>query len=291
VHPPQRQGVSVTTIFDLGPLTHPEWYAADIAAIHRRNDGAAAEQDSAIIAISEFTRREFLRLYHFEPCRVFVVYPGVSDRFRPQDPERAIATARRFGIREPFLLYVGTWERRKNIRGLIDIFACVREQQRDLTLAIVGMRPWREAAYVHGVESWDGREVEDRLRRLEMSESVRVVGQVSLQELVELYSAAQALLYPTLYEGFGIPALEAMACGLPVVASCRTAIPEVVGDAGLLVDPDNVDEFAAATLRILGDAELRKQCRTKGIERASRFTWEAAARATLQVYSKAQDWN
>lgn len=290
VHPPQRRGARVTTIHDVGPLAHPEWYAPDIVEIHRRNNRAAADLATAIIAVSEFTRREFLCLHDVEPRRVHVVSSGVSSSFRPQDPVRATATARRFGITRPFLLYVGTRERRKNVLGLIDIFARVWKRRPDVMLAIVGLRPSLEAQYVHGVERWNGREVEDRIHQQGVDRHVRVVGHVTLEDLIGLYSAADVLLYPTLYEGFGFPALEAMACGLPVVASNRTAVPEVVGDAGLLIDPDDSDGFAAATLRVLEDDKLREECRSRGIERASRFTWEATARGTLKVYAEALSW-
>jgi len=287
VHPPQRRGVTITTINDVGPLAHPEWYAPDIVELHRRKNHAAAALATAITTISEFTRCEFLHTHDVDPRRVHVVYPGVSTSFRPQNPDRAAATARRLGLARPFLLYVGTREYRKNVVGLIDIFSEVRKRQPDVMLAIVGMRPWLEAAYVHGVERWAGREVEHRIQQVGADGHVRVVGFVPLPELLDLYSAAEAFVYPTLYEGFGLPALEAMACGLPVVASSRSAVPEVVGDAGLLVDPDDPHGFAAATLRVLENGEIRERCRAKGIERASRFTWDATACETLKVYANA----
>ncbi|MFZ1058823.1 MAG: glycosyltransferase family 1 protein [Candidatus Rokuibacteriota bacterium] len=287
VHPPQRRGATVTTIHDLGALVHAEWYASDVVKIHQRKNQAAADLATAIIAPSEFTRGEFLRLYDVEPKRVHVVYEGVSSVFCPQDPERAAATLRRFALTEPFLLYVGTRERRKNVLGLIDIFARVRERRPEVMLAVVGMRPCVEAKGVHGVRRWSGTEVEDRIRQLGVAGQVRVLGHVSLQELVDLYSSAEALLYPTYYEGFGLPALEAMACGLPVVASSRSALPEVIGDAGLLVDPDDPGAFAEAVLRVLSDGGLHERCRSRGLERASRFTWEATARGTLAVYTEA----
>jgi glycosyltransferase involved in cell wall biosynthesis len=154
-------------------------------------------------------------------------------------------------------------------------------------LGIVGMRPWLEAKEVHGAECWSGKEVEDRIQQLGRTKQIRILGSVSLQELVDLYSAAEAFLYPTYYEGFGLPVLEAMACGLPVVASSRSSVPEVVGDAGLLAEPDDHDGFAGAVLRVLGDSGLRQRCRSRGLERASRFTWEATARGTVEVYREA----
>jgi glycosyltransferase involved in cell wall biosynthesis len=287
VHPPQRRGVSVATINDLGPLVHPEWYPPDVASIHRCKDQAAAERAALIITISEFTRREFLGAFDVDPGRVRAVPLGVSPAFRPREPGRAAATARRLGLTLPFVLYVGTREPRKNVTGLIDIFGRMRERRPDLALAIVGMRPDREAAYVHGVGRWAGQEIAEGIHRRDLGQSVCVVGFVSLPELIDLYSAAAVLVYPTLYEGFGLPVLEAMACGLPVVASDRSALPEVVGDAGILSDPDDPDTFASDAVRVLEDPAMRDRCRTRGLARAARFTWDAMARRTLAIYQEA----
>jgi glycosyltransferase involved in cell wall biosynthesis len=287
VHPPQHKGATVTTVLDVGALAHPEWYAPEVVEIHRRKNQAAADKATAIIAISEFSRREFLSVHDIEPDRVKVVYPGVSPNFRPLDLERATATARRLGLSQPFLLYVGTQERRKNVVGLVEIFARVAKHRPEVMLAIVGMRPDVEAIGVHGVEHWSAKEVRHRIVGLGEVGSVHILGHVSPDDLLALYTAAQAFLYPTFYEGFGLPALEAMACGLPVVASSRSAVPEIVGDAGLLVDPDDSETFGAEVLRILEDNDLRERCRRRGLQRASLFTWEMTARRTLQVYDEA----
>ena len=287
IHPPQRRGVTVTTVHDLGSQVHPEWYAPDVVEIHRRKNQAAADRAAAIITGSEFTKQEFVKLYGIDGARIHVVSYGVSSAFRPVDPDGANSTAKRLGLSGPFLLYVGTRERRKNLLGLMDIFARVSKRRPEVMLAVVGMRPWAEASRVHGVERWSGREVEDRMRQLGTTERVRILGHVPLQELLDLYSAAEAFIYPSYYEGFGLPALEAMACGLPVVASSGSAVREVVDDTGVLVDPDEHDAFAEGVLRVIGDDGFRKRCRARGLERAARFTWEATALGTMRVYMKA----
>jgi glycosyltransferase involved in cell wall biosynthesis len=169
----------------------------------------------------------------------------------------------------------------------MEIFARVSSRRPDVMLAVVGMRPWVEASRVHGAEHWSGKELEERMRQLGVAARVRILGHVSLQELLDLYSAAEALVYPSYYEGFGLPALEAMACGLAVVASSGSALPEVVGDAGTLVDADQHDAFADAVLHVLDDDKFREGCRARGLERASQFTWEATALGTMKVYMKA----
>jgi len=286
-HPPQRRGATVATVHDVGALIHPEWYAPDVVEIHRRKTRAAAEKAAAIITGSEFTRREFLQLYGIDGKRVHVVYYGVSSAFRPVDLDRASATARRLGLTRPFLLYVGTRERRKNLPGLMEIFARVSRRRPDVMLAVVGMRPWVEASGIHGAGHWSGRELEERMRQLGVAARVCILGHVSLQELLDLYSTAEVLVYPSYYEGFGLPALEAMACGLAVVAASGSALSEVVGDAGTLVDADEHDAFADAVLRVLDDDKFREGCRARGLERASQFTWEATALGTMKVYMKA----
>jgi len=287
VHPPQRHGATVATVHDVGALVHPDWYAPDVVEVHRRKNEAAARKATAIITGSEFTRDEFVRLHGIGRNRVHVVPYGVSSFFRPVDPERARATATSHGLARPFLLYVGTRERRKNLLGLMEIFARVSQRRPDVRLALVGMRPWAEASEVHGAGHWSGQEVEARMQKLGIAGRVSVLGHVPLPKLRDLYSAADAFVFPSYYEGFGLPALEAMACGLPVVASSRSAIREVVGDAGLLVDPDEHRAFADAILRLLDEPTERETLRGRGRERAARFTWESTARGTMGVYREA----
>jgi glycosyltransferase involved in cell wall biosynthesis len=287
VTPPVRQAAMVATILDVGPLVEPRWYSDDIVEIHRTRNAAIAEAATELIAISEFSKREYLRFHPIDPARIHVAHIGVRSHFTRAPCARADAVASAFGLARPFLVYVGTREPRKNLRGLIEIFARVAESDSKLSLALVGMRPWLEAASVHGADRWDGRNIEARIADLGLTHRVRTLGSVPEDALIGLYSAAEALLFPSLYEGFGIPAIEAMACGLPVIAASRGALPEIVGDAGVLADPTDVDRFAAETLRVLEDASLRDEYRRRGLERAGRYTWQASALATRAVYYRA----
>jgi glycosyltransferase involved in cell wall biosynthesis len=268
-------------------LVHPEWYADDIVQIHRRKNEQAALRAAAIITPSEFTRLEFLRLFNRDHDHVHVVHDGVGPPFRAISKTKAHRVAEEFGLTRRFLLYVGTRERRKNVIGLVKINALIKERLGDIMLAVVGMRPSIEAAGVHGTSAWSGGEVERLTHQLGLWSDVRFLGSIEVQKLVALYSAAEALVFPTLYEGFGLPALEAMACGTPVVASSRGAIPEVVGDAGILVNPDDHGGFADAVAALVSDAERGMALRTRGFERAAQFTWQATAKRTLEVYRAA----
>lgn len=285
IHPPQRHGKSITTVHDLGPLDHPEWYSPDIVEIHEEKNRQAASSAQGIIAVSEFTRGRFLHWFpEVDPARVHVVGHGVSTDFSVAPPAHVGSVLRHHGLSAPYLLYVGTREKRKNLMGLIEIFRRVAVECRRVQLALVGMRPWMEGRDIHGVGKWVGLELEEEVKRWGLESRVKVLGTLSRCELVSVYSGAAALLFPSLYEGFGFPALEAMACGAPVVASSRTAIPEVVGDAGLLADPEDADAFAEMTLRLLDDPELSGDLRSRGLERARRFSWTATGRETLTVY-------
>ncbi|HTH66311.1 MAG TPA: glycosyltransferase family 1 protein [Gemmatimonadales bacterium] len=287
VHPPQRHGATVATVHDVGALVHPDWYAPDVVEVHRRKNEAAARNSDAIITGSEFTNDEFVRLHQIGRNCIHVVPYGVSSFFRPVDPDRARATATRHGLTGPFLLYVGTRERRKNLLGLMEIFPRLSQRRPDMTLALAGMRPWAEASGVHGAGHWSGQEVEARMRKLGIAGRVIVLGQVPLPTPRDLYSAAEAFVFPSYYEGFGLPALEAMACGVPVVASSRSALREVVGGAGVLVDPDEHEAFADAILRLMDEPHERERLRARGLKRAAQFTWESTARGTMGVCREA----
>ncbi|HEY7509307.1 MAG TPA: glycosyltransferase family 1 protein [Vicinamibacteria bacterium] len=283
-HPPQRAGKTVVPVHDLGALVHPEWYAPEVAAIHAEKNRLAAERATAIVAVSAFTRSEILRVVGVAPERVHVVPAGVGADFAAP-PEAAVAAARRrAGLTGPYLLYVGTRERRKNLGGLLDVFAVIARARPALDLAVVGMRPWAEARGIHGSEHWSGPEIEEKVARLGLSERVRFVGQVPRADLPALYAGAAAFVFPSYYEGFGLPLLEAMACGTPVVTSNRAAMPEVVGDAAVQVDPDRHREFAEAVLAVLADRHRHEDLRARGLRRAAHFTWDASARAQRDVY-------
>ncbi len=287
VHPPQKRGASVASVLDVGALIHPEWYSPDVATIHRRRLKLAAARATAILTISEFTQRAFATQFPEAASRVHVVPATVGQQFVAAPRQTADAVRARYGLSRSFLLYVGTRERRKNLSGLIEIFAGVADLIPDLDLVLVGMRPWSEGLRIHGAEAWDGTNIESRFEELGIGRRVRVLGQVPLDDLVCLYSSAAALVMPSLYEGFGLPVVEAMACGLPVVGSDRGALPEVIGDAGLVANPEDPATFGSAIVRAVQDGELRLDLRNRGLDRARLFGQEAAARRLRTVYARA----
>ena len=253
----------VVTIHDLFAAVEPRWFATRMGWQLRTTQRRAARSATAVIAVSECTRRDLVERYSVAPERIRVVYNGLDHtRFRPLtvDPE---AVARRFGLRHPFILCVGSLMPWRNATRLLRAAARL-----DYGLLFVGRDIWGtdQTARLAAERGWDW---------------AKFAGYVSDADLPELYAAARVFAYPSLYEGFGIPPIEAMACGTPVVASTAGALPEVLGDAALLVDPYDEDALTAA---LQAAAEDRGVLRQRGLDRAARYTWQRAASETWSVY-------
>jgi glycosyltransferase involved in cell wall biosynthesis len=266
VHPP-----SVVTIHDLGYLSFPAAHTArrrlELHLTTRWSLRAARQ----VIAISQATKDDLLRHYGADPARVSVVHHGLSAGFRPAEPPAVAAARARHGLAAPYLLYVGTVQPRKNLQRLIEAFALVAAEYADLSLVIAGRRGWLTEA------------IERRAGQLGLASRVRFLGYLPDEDLPALLSGAAAFVFPSLYEGFGMPVLEAMACGAPVLTASDSSLPEVAGDAALLVDPTDVHAIAAGLRQIVGDERLRADLRARGLARAAAFTWERCARETLAV--------
>lgn len=276
--PPARLGrrwARVITVHDLAFLRFPNLLTADSRRYYGQIDRAVAEAER-IIAVSEATRADLLELTGASAEKVVVIPEGVDPDFLPGG--RAVAAARvaeRFGIRGQYFLFVGTLEPRKNLRRLIQAFAAFRDRtgQSGPSLVLAGKRGWL------------ADDLDDLARPL--GDAVRFLGAVSQDDLVALYNATLALVLVSRYEGFGLPALEAMACGTATLVSDVGSLPEVVGDAGLRVSPDDVEGIARALERLSEDEDLRRGLGEGGRRRAARFDWTLVARRTDDVYRQA----
>ncbi len=230
----------------------------------------------AIIAVSECSRRDAVRLHGADPARIQVIYEGVDRRFRPPESRQAVDEARgRLGLPERYLLTLGTIEPRKNLVTLLEAYAALRASgsAADLPpLVVAGKRGW---LYERSLK---------RVSELGLDRLVMFPGYVSDEDLPLVYAGAECFIFPSFYEGFGLPPLEALACGTPVICSNTSSIPEVVGDAAILVDPADAAALGRAIMAVLGDDELRRKLSAAGPRRASGFTWEETARRTLAVY-------
>jgi glycosyltransferase involved in cell wall biosynthesis len=263
----------VVTFHDLSFYRLPEAFNRTNRIYLQTFARLTARRAQRLIAVSEFTRQELRRLLGVPLERVAVVPNGVDPRFRPEtDPAVLAAFRARAGLPDRFILYLGTLEPRKNLPALLRGYARARQQGVREPLVIAGGRGWGDTDLARLVE------------QLVLTDAVRLVGFVPMSEQPLWYNAATLFAYPSRYEGFGLPPLEAMACGTAVVTSDRSSLPEVVGDAGVLVDPDDPEALAAALVRLLGDDGRRQELGRRGQARARAFTWEAAAAATARVY-------
>jgi glycosyltransferase involved in cell wall biosynthesis len=227
-----------------------------------------------VVAISEATRRDVIRLLGVEPHRVVTIPCGADARFRPHlDPTELRAFRDANDLPEHFMLYLGTIEPRKNLIRLMDAYAEVQRRVRE---------PW--PLILAGGAGWGVEEIRAHADRLRLGPRLRFAGYVEEAEIPLWYNAADLFVYPSEYEGFGLPALEALACGTPVVTSDRSSLPEVVGECAILVNPSDPTSIADGIVRAIDDAELRHRLSQGGPERAKRFSWERMAEETLAVY-------
>ena len=267
---------AVVTIHDITFDLHPEWYTRRARFSFGRFAAFSARRARHVLTVSECSRRDIIRTYGVRPDRVTAVPLAPAPEFVPvTDPERLAAVGARYDLPGPYILHVGSITPRRNIDRLLDAFAVLRREARDMSLLLAG-----------SIEP-PAPPVDVAVRRRGLGDAVRVAGYVDSADLPALYSGATAVACPSLYEGFGLPVLEAMACGAPVLASSTSCFPEVVGDAGMMVDPEDTDAIARGLIGLVSDRDLRGRLRRAGIERASRFTWERTARGTLEVYRRA----
>ena len=265
---------AVVTIHDLAFRHHPETLTPAGLAFFRRSTAQAVERADVIIAVSGQTRQDLVDIYGISPHRVYRIYNGVEPHFCPGDPNVARnRVRRRYGLDAPYILFLGTLEPRKNAVGLIRAYDLLcKENASDCTLALAGGKGWLYKEIFETVES------------LNLQDRIRFLGHVDEADLPDLYRGARVFVYPSFYEGFGLPILEAMACGVPVVTSRTSSLPEVSGDAALLVDPDDPESLAHAMKGVLEDETLASRLQEQGYRRAAEFSWERAARETLDVY-------
>ncbi len=264
---------AVVTVHDLSFFRLPQTFGRLQGAYLRWATRGAARHAAALIAVSEFTRRETVALLGTPPDRIHVVPNGVAEEFRPADPPAVAAYRARRGLPERFILAVGTVQPRKNLVTVIEAYARLR-----LTM------PDPPALVVAGAAGWGRDEVAERTRALGLEASVRRLGFCDDHELPLLYTAAAVVTVPSLYEGFGLPVVEAMACGTPVIVADTSSLPEVAGDAALRVPATDVEGWVRALRQVLDDPALAARLSAAGAARAQRFRWSRAAAETVAVY-------
>lgn len=279
LHNPMNHGLpikqvckSVVTIHDVIPLVYREQYLKTFVERTYYNLAlkVAITRSSMIITDSVFSMNEIIKYLDVPIEKLRVIPLACGDEFKPvQDMNRLKMIKEKFGLRRPFVLTIGGNEPRKNVARLISIFEGISEKY-NLDLVVVGGN-WRGIAFS---------------REIEAANNVYFLGSIEQEDLVTLYSFAELFVFPSMYEGFGLPVLEAMACGAPVAASNTSSIPEVAGDAAFLFDPRDQEDMKRIILGILGSRETKEELKQKGLERAKLFTWESTLRQTMEVYKE-----
>lgn len=266
----------VVTVHDLAFLHLPASFPPGLRVAMRVMVPWSVRRAARVITVSDWTARDLARRYHVAADRLRVIPLGVRVELAPPPAAEVSAVLARHGLAPGFVLALGRLNARKNLRRLVQAHAAARaEGGVDVPLVLAGRAD-------HGTAS-----LRAELRPLERAADVRWLGLVPDADLAALYAGAGCFVYPSLFEGFGLPPLEAMACGCPVISSDRTSIPEVVGKAALLVDPESVEAMAEAIARVLRDADLARALREGGLARSRELTWERTARLTLAVYEEA----
>jgi glycosyltransferase involved in cell wall biosynthesis len=262
-----RQGKRLVTIHDLSFLRYPEGAEPSLRRYLSAAVPRSVDQADLILADSESTRRDVVELLGTPPSKVEVLYPGLDEAFQPVEDAGALTEVRElYSLGRPFLLTVGTLEPRKNTVTLLEAYATlIREKDFEHQLVIGGGLGWR----YEGIFS--------RVTELSLEDRISFLNYVPEEHLPALYTLADVFVFPSLYEGFGLPPLEAMACGTPVVASDTSSLPEVIGDAGLMVPAQDTGALAEAIKRTLEDSDL---------SRVTRFSWQASGERLIGIYRR-----
>ncbi len=266
----------VTTFHDLSYLRFPEFFT------HRKQWWHTVQMDPAsqarfsdkIISVSQSTKQDLVDFYHIDPANIDVIYLG--NNMAPPSEEAVIEFKKKRQLPDRFFLFLGTIEPRKNISGLIRAFNIMKERSgfEDVELVIAGKKGWKF------------EDVLDDIQNSPFAPAIRYLGHIPDADRALYYSAASGFVYPSFFEGFGSPVLEAMACGIPVITSPNSSLAEVAGDAALLIDPYNISDLAEAMRIVISDTEIQNKLASQGHNQASKFTWDKAARATLDILTR-----
>ena len=269
-----RKIKKVLTLHDLTPILFPEMHTRETNLTWKSSLKFIKNRTNIIICDSVSTKNDCINLLNIPEKRLKVIPLAADEQYKPLNNKELIHDELKieYNIDYPFILFVGTLEKRKNVPTLLKSFYKLKKTKLDHKLVIVGGKGWKYT------------KIFDLIEELNLQDDVVFTDYVSDEYLVKLYNAADLFVYPSLYEGFGLPPLEAMACGCPVITSNISSLPEVVGDAGMMIDPNDIDGLTSAMLKILTDNELREELSRKSLDRAKMFSWKKTANETWKVY-------
>ncbi len=280
--PPLRSNVPiVVTIHDIIPLVLPQYRGRVLGRAYTQLVSAAARGATLILTDSDASRSDIIEHLRIPADRVRTIYLAANPEFSDHlDPINIAALRKNYDLPEEYVLYLGGFDARKNIETLLQVYTWAQDVLGEsYPLVIAGGLPDRHDAFFH-----DPRVI---AQQIEVENVVHCVGRVAEEDKVALFQQARAFLYPTLYEGFGLPALEALACGVPVIGSNASSVPEIVGDAGILVEPQDARAMAGALIAVCTEDPLHAELSERALKQAAKFTWEKCARETAQAYESA----
>lgn len=264
----------ICTIHDLTPILFPQWHPRWRSLYHRIAFPRLISNSDRIIADSFQTKKDIIRYYQVPEQKISVIHLGASDEYKPL-ADGAIKSIRlKYHLESPFILFVGNLEPRKNIPSLMKSFHLCRKKMPNLKLVIVGKKGWMY------------KEIFTTLDDLHLTNNVLFLDYIPHEDLPALYNAAELFVYVPFYEGFGLPVLEAMQCGTPVITSNMSSLPEIVGDGGIMVDPLDVAGLAEKMTKLLSDDQVRKENIRYNLSRCQQFSWEKCAQQTIEVYKE-----
>jgi len=270
----------VITVHDLAFERHPDFFPTGKRWWHKYLMAPKRQLRSAheVLAVSQSTKDDLKELYSIPEARIKVVYPGIGQEFKPlsKTGPGIAAVRKKYRLPGPFILYFGTIEPRKNIRALISAFELFKRQSKNSA---------NTALVIAGDQGWLYREVFEAARRSPFHSHIMFTGFVDPEDKPALYNAAEVFVYPSFFEGFGFPPLEAMGCGIPVITANRSSLPEVAGDAAILVNPYRPEEIFLALEELQAFPDLRETMRQKGLARAAKFTWDSCAQETMAAFA------
>jgi len=271
---PWMKAQTVVTIHDVFSAVSSQFATDDFRAMKNKRYMELIERADRIVCVSECVKRDVISALKADPQKLRVVYEAGGEGFWPRSENDVAAVRQKYNLPAPYLLFVGSINKRKNIPAMVEAFAAAQSQLKsDLHFAIAGRI------------GYGGEEIRAQIEKSGCAKRVHILGYVPDADVPTLYSGAYALLFATLYEGFGIPAIEAFACGCPVIGSNVGSLPEIIGDAGLLVDPQSVDSIAHQIVQ-LSEPQVRRSLSEKGLLRAELFSWQKAATECLSIYQE-----
>jgi len=275
----------VVTIHDLSYLRYPEMFKKNDLYQLTNWTKYSVKNAAHIIAVSQTTKDDIVKNYHVSPSKITVTYEGYDEnRFEPQPKSKVESVKSKYKIKEGYIIFVGTLQPRKNLERLLEAFSSLVHRSSNSQTMNYELRTMN--LVIVGKKGWMYDQIFEKVKMLKLQDSVIFTDYVPDVDLPALISGAQAYILPSLWEGFGLPVIEAQACGVPVVVSNASSLPEIVGDSGILIDPNSADSIASGIKNVLTNNQTRSDLVEKGFENIKRFSWEKCAKETLQVLEK-----